>query len=61
MAYKWGLLTTYDTWDDPPSTQLDPWDDCIFTYMAGWIFTVNVDKYTVRPMDPRATKHVIIY
>ena len=20
MAYKWGLLTTYDTWDDPPST-----------------------------------------
>ena len=19
MAYKWGLLTTYDTWDDPPS------------------------------------------
>ena len=20
MAYKWGLLTTYDTWDDPPSS-----------------------------------------
>ena len=19
MAYKWGLLTTYDTWGDPPS------------------------------------------
>ena len=19
MAYKWGLLTIYDTWDDPPS------------------------------------------
>ena len=18
MAYKWSLLTTYDTWDDPP-------------------------------------------
>ena len=20
MAYKWRLLSTYDTWDDPPST-----------------------------------------
>ena len=20
MAYTWGLLDTYDTWDDPPST-----------------------------------------
>ena len=20
MAYKWGLLTTYKSWDDPPST-----------------------------------------
>ena len=23
MAYKWGLLSTYDTWDDPPSTLLE--------------------------------------
>ena len=22
MASKWGLLTTYDTWDDPPSRAL---------------------------------------
>ena len=20
MAYKWGLLSTYKSWDDPPST-----------------------------------------
>ena len=22
MAYKWGLQTTYKSWDDPPSIQL---------------------------------------
>ena len=22
MAYKWGLLTTYKSWDDPPSSQI---------------------------------------
>ena len=22
MAYKWGLLTTYETWDDPPSNKV---------------------------------------
>ena len=24
MAYKWGLLTTYKSWDDPPSTVRTP-------------------------------------
>ena len=22
MAYKWGLLTTYKSWDDPPSSRV---------------------------------------
>ena len=22
MAYKWGLLTTYQSWDDPPSNKV---------------------------------------
>ena len=24
----------------------DPWEDCIFTYMNGWVFMANVGKYT---------------
>ena len=26
---------------------MDPWDDCIFTYMNGSFFMVNVGKYTI--------------
>ena len=47
------LLTTYESWDDPPSREksskqftMSPSMYCIFTYMNGWFCCgVNVGKY----------------
>ena len=51
-----------------PQLVLDSWNStypipsmyAMFTYMNGWVFMVNVRKYTVRPMDPMAADHAEI-
>ena len=48
MAYKWGLLTTYESWDDPPSSRLSssPWP---------WFWRVEKCAATVDGWNPAFT------
>ena len=53
---NWMCWTLGDLWVQYP---LDPWDDCIFTYMHGWVdlYVLNVGKYT-SPIDPMGTYYI---
>ena len=37
VAYKWGLLTTYDTWDDPPSVLPNLKRPAVFSQLKSYI------------------------
>ena len=61
MAYKWGvILTTYDTWDDPPSTaNLTTHDMVVPTYWknmrkSNWIISpgsgLNINIQYLKPL-----------
>ena len=55
MAYKWWLLTTYKSWDDPPSTSLGVPENPIEGGNSGAIFSPGSDEqsYLDVPLEGR--------
>ena len=44
MAYKWGILTTYESWDDPPSMCWGPNSSRCFR-IVGMVINLIVGVY----------------